>query len=105
MVTASSSEDVLVWRIKSHQTIPTNQVEDGTCAKVVSVKYRVKDTSTQEEAGIWEQQALQRCLADEQHPGGQDKGAGDGGQGLDEDGQGEVCPGCVQVHCVGWRNH
>jgi hypothetical protein len=45
MGTASSSEDVLVVR-----------VEDGTCAKVVIVKYRVWDTITQLEAGIWEQQ-------------------------------------------------
>ena len=26
------------------------------------------------------------CLAEEYHPGGQDEGAGDGGRGLDEDG-------------------
>ena len=45
--------------------------------------------------------------------GGQDEGASNGGWGLDEDGQGEVCPGgggwgaafCVQGHSAGWMNH
>ena len=36
----------------------------------------------------WEQQTLHRCVDGEQHPGGQDEGAGDGGWGLVEDGHG-----------------
>ena len=38
-----------------------------------------------------------RCYAGEKHPGGQDKEAGDGGQGLDEDVQGE---GDLEVACI-----
>ena len=53
----------------------------------------VQGVGHQYTGGGLEQKTLHRCLGAEQHPGGQDEGAGDDGRGLDEDGQGEVCSG------------
>ena len=39
-------------------------------------------------------EVFQVGLGKEHHPGGQDEGAADGGWGLDEDKQGDMCPGC-----------
>ena len=39
-------------------------------------------------------EVFQVWLGKEHHPGGQDGGAADDEWGLDEDGQGDMCPGC-----------